>query len=90
MHVMNIHLHFDLIFMLLYFHLYSNATLLSLRATSVVQTGCVAQCAPTGVVVFHVCNAIASFVTLNIIHFCSLVFNVCLMPFMVYYNAMNT
>ena len=85
MHVMNIYLHFDLTFMLLYFHLYSHATLLSLGATSVVKTGCVAQFAPSSVALYHVRdNAIASFVTLNIIHFCSLVFNVCLMPFMVY------
>ena len=86
MHVMNINFHFDLTFMLLYFHLYSHATLLSLRATSVVKTGCVASSAfPSSVALFHVrINAIASFVTLNIIHFCSLVFNVCLMPFMVY------
>ena len=73
MHVMNIYLHFDLTFMLLYFHLYSHATLLTLCATSVVKRGCVAHCAASSVALFHVSsNAIASFVTLNIIHFCSL------------------
>ena len=72
MHVMNIYLHFDLTFMLLYFHLYSHATLLGLCAKGVVKAGFVAHrtCAVSSVAICHVwCNAIASFVTLNIIDF---------------------